>query len=104
MHSVKEMSILIDLHNITIIKDLCKRLKFKSSKDLEHSMHNRLINLPHFLFNSQSTQTLIKLSISSKYKSSFIKNASLRKCHSSSQKFILQQEVHKNNIDSKTSI
>lgn len=42
---IKEMLTLVNLYNITTIKDLYKRLKFKSLKDLKYLVYNRLINL-----------------------------------------------------------
>lgn len=105
MHNVKEISVLIDLHDMIIIDNLCKELEIKILKNLEHSVHNRLIDSLQFSFISQSIQTLVKLSISSvKYKFSFIENITLRKYYSSSQKLNLQQEFCANDVDFKTSV
>lgn len=102
---MKEMSILINLHNVITIDNLHKKLKIKVLKDLEHLMYNRSIDSSQFSFISQLIQILIKLSISSvKCKFSFIENITLRKCNSSSQKSNLQQEFCANNIDFNISV
>ncbi|MCJ1430243.1 hypothetical protein MMC29_008160 [Sticta canariensis] len=101
---VKGMPTLVGSCNVTTIEDLRKGLEFKSLKDLGHSVHDRSTDSLQPSFTSQSTHALAQLSMSSKRKSSFTEDATPRKRHSSSQKSNLQQEVHENDVDSKTPI
>ena len=101
---VKGMPTLVGSCNVTTIGDLREGLKFKSLKNLGHSVHDRSTESPQSSFTSQSTQVLAKLSMSSKRRSSFTEDITPRKRHSSSQKSNLQQEVHENDVDSKTPI
>lgn len=101
---VKGMPTLVGSRNVTAIEDLRKGLEFKSLRDLGHSVHDRSTDSLQSSFTSQSTQALAKLNMSStKRKSSFTDDATSRKRHSS-QKSNLQQEIHENDVDSKTPI